>query len=82
MQKGYAGTTMEEIADLAGIARRTVYNNYPDKGTLFKQIVACDCRILRSIQALHVEDLRPRQSSTLPWNSSSAAPLSNTQLYL
>jgi TetR/AcrR family transcriptional repressor of mexJK operon len=31
---------MEEIAALAGITKRTVYNNYGDKGALFTQIVA------------------------------------------
>ena len=30
---------MEEIAALAGLAKRTVYNNYPDKRALFTQIV-------------------------------------------
>ena len=40
LRQGYAGTTMEEIAALAGLAKRTVYNNYPDKRALFTQIVA------------------------------------------
>src|SRR5262245_31836616 len=40
LRKGYAGTTMEEIAALAGLAKRTVYNNYADKDALFTQIVA------------------------------------------
>ena len=40
LEKGYAGTTMEEIAALAGIAKRTVYNNYTDKAALFTHIVA------------------------------------------
>jgi TetR/AcrR family transcriptional repressor of mexJK operon len=31
---------MEEIAALAGIAKRTLYNNYADKEALFTQIVA------------------------------------------
>lgn len=39
LQKGYAGTTMEEIATLAGITKRTVYNHYTDKEALFTQIV-------------------------------------------
>jgi TetR/AcrR family transcriptional repressor of mexJK operon len=30
---------MEEIAALADLTKRTVYNNYADKGTLFTQIV-------------------------------------------
>jgi TetR/AcrR family transcriptional regulator, mexJK operon transcriptional repressor len=40
MRKGYAGTTMEEIAAVAGLTKRTLYNNYADKDTLFMQIVA------------------------------------------
>jgi TetR/AcrR family transcriptional repressor of mexJK operon len=39
LRQGYAGTTMEEIAVLAGITKRTVYNNYSDKAVLFTQIV-------------------------------------------
>lgn len=39
LRQGYAGTTMEEIAALAGLTKRTVYNNYPDKKVLFTQIV-------------------------------------------
>jgi TetR/AcrR family transcriptional repressor of mexJK operon len=39
LRKGYAGTTMEEIAALAGLTKRTVYNNYADKDALFTQIV-------------------------------------------
>ena len=39
LRSGYAGTTMEDIAALAGLAKRTVYNNFPDKDSLFDQIV-------------------------------------------
>jgi TetR/AcrR family transcriptional repressor of mexJK operon len=39
LKDGYSGTTMEDIAALAGLAKRTVYNNYPDKEALFNQIV-------------------------------------------
>jgi TetR/AcrR family transcriptional regulator, mexJK operon transcriptional repressor len=39
LRKGYAGTTMEEIAALAGLTKRTLYNNYADKGALFIRIV-------------------------------------------
>jgi len=39
LRQGYAGTTMEEIAALAGLSKRTVYNNYADKRALFTQIV-------------------------------------------
>jgi TetR/AcrR family transcriptional repressor of mexJK operon len=39
LRHGYAGTTMDDIAALAGITKRTVYNNYPDKEVLFTRIV-------------------------------------------
>jgi TetR/AcrR family transcriptional repressor of mexJK operon len=39
LRQGYAGTTMEEIAALAGVTKRTVYNNYADKAALFLEIV-------------------------------------------
>src|SRR5262245_65082028 len=38
MAKGYAGTTMDEIAALAGVAKRTVDKNYDDKDGVFTQI--------------------------------------------
>lgn len=40
LRKGYAGTTMEDVAVQAGLAKRSVYNNYADKGALFTEIVA------------------------------------------
>jgi TetR/AcrR family transcriptional repressor of mexJK operon len=40
MRNGYAGTTMDEIAALAGLTKRTVYNNYGDKHALFIEVVA------------------------------------------
>jgi TetR/AcrR family transcriptional repressor of mexJK operon len=40
LRQGYAGTTMEEIAALAGLTKRTLYNNYADKEALFTRIAA------------------------------------------
>jgi TetR/AcrR family transcriptional repressor of mexJK operon len=40
LEKGFDGTTMEEVAARAGIAKRTVYNNYTDKSALFLEVVA------------------------------------------
>ena len=39
LRKGYAATTMDEIAARAGLTKRTLYNNYADKGALFTAIV-------------------------------------------
>ena len=39
IRSGYGGTTMEDIAAEAGFTKRTLYNNYGDKDTLFRQMV-------------------------------------------
>lgn len=39
LRQGYSGTTMEDIAALAGRTKRTVYNNFADKDALFSEIV-------------------------------------------
>lgn len=40
LRQGYAATTMAEIAQLAGLTKRTLYNNYGDKEALFTGIIA------------------------------------------
>jgi TetR/AcrR family transcriptional repressor of mexJK operon len=39
LRRGYGGTTMEDVAAEAGLTKRTLYNNYGDKDTLFRQMV-------------------------------------------
>jgi TetR/AcrR family transcriptional repressor of mexJK operon len=39
LRHGYGGTTMEDVAGEAGLTKRTLYNNYGDKDTLFRQMV-------------------------------------------
>ena len=39
LRKGYAATTMDEIAEEAGLTKRTLYNNYTDKAALFTEAV-------------------------------------------
>lgn len=39
LRKGFAGTTMDDIAADAGLTKRTLYNNYTDKDTLFREMV-------------------------------------------
>ena len=38
-EKGYLGTSMEEIATTAGVSKQTIYNHFSDKEQLFFEIV-------------------------------------------
>ena len=39
LRSGYDGTTMEAVADAAGITKRTLYARYPDKHALFLTVI-------------------------------------------
>jgi len=39
-QKGFASASMDRIAEVAGVSKRTVYNHFPSKEILFQAIVA------------------------------------------
>ncbi|MEU8776899.1 TetR/AcrR family transcriptional regulator [Streptomyces sp. NPDC048606] len=39
MSKGYAGTSMDDIAKLAAVSKQTVYKHFSDKEKLFAEIV-------------------------------------------
>ena len=39
LQDGYRGTTLERVAEEAGIAKRTIYNLYADKDALFRTTI-------------------------------------------
>ena len=39
LKKGYGGTSMDEIADIARVSKQTVYKHFADKDRLFAEIV-------------------------------------------
>jgi TetR/AcrR family transcriptional repressor of mexJK operon len=39
LDRGYQGTNTDDIASAAGVSKRTLYNNFGDKETLFTEIV-------------------------------------------
>lgn len=39
LRDGYVASTMDEIANEAGVSKRTVYNNFADKEALFRDVV-------------------------------------------
>lgn len=39
LKYGFAGTTMEQVAEAAGVVKQTVYNHFPSKEWLFRAII-------------------------------------------
>jgi TetR/AcrR family transcriptional regulator of autoinduction and epiphytic fitness len=46
---GFVGTSMDRIAEVAGVSKRTVYNHFDSKESLFKAIAQDMCNIFQSI---------------------------------
>jgi TetR/AcrR family transcriptional regulator, mexJK operon transcriptional repressor len=43
MEKGFTGTTMDDIAAYAGVSKLTVYNNFGTKEALFHDVIKTKC---------------------------------------
>ena len=45
LRTGYGATTMDDIAEEAGVSKRTVYNNFADKEALFRKVALAAAEI-------------------------------------
>lgn len=58
LQAGYLGTTMDQIATDAGVSKQTVYKQFADKETLFREIVTSTVGEISDTNYEAVLDLR------------------------
>lgn len=42
LQQGYAGTSMDDVAALAGVSKQTIYKHFVDKQQLFTDLITAD----------------------------------------
>ena len=57
-EKGYAAASMEAIANKVGIAKRTLYVRYPDKISLFKDVLSSIVRNAAVPEPVEFPDMR------------------------
>ena len=43
VEHGYAGTSMDAIAEMAGVSKRTIYSNYKTKQILYAEVIRKRC---------------------------------------
>jgi TetR/AcrR family transcriptional repressor of mexJK operon len=65
LARGFAGTSMEAVADAAGVSKITIYAHFSDKDTLFSAMIRARCESYNRPERFAVyADLPPREALT------------------
>ena len=67
LQKGYAGTSMDDVAARAAVSKQTVYKHFADKQRLFTEVITSDVG--------RTEDTTEAQMAAMPDSTDVAADL-------
>jgi TetR/AcrR family transcriptional repressor of mexJK operon len=59
---GYAGTSIDAVAELAGVSKRTVYSNFETKQTLYAEVIKKRCADVRPGLDPKVDDADPEET--------------------
>jgi AcrR family transcriptional regulator len=62
LQSGYAATSMDAVADMAGVSKRTVYSNFGSKQDLFAAVIRKRCAeaVPEALDTSHLQTDNPR----------------------
>lgn len=52
---GYAGASIDAIAEEAGVSTRTIYNHFGDKAGLFKALILESATVVRDVQVAEIQ---------------------------
>lgn len=63
--QGFEGTSMDAIANKAGVSKLTVYSHYRDKETLFAEAVSSKCLTLMPEELFHADPKGPLRKQLL-----------------
>lgn len=66
LRDGYLATTMDAIAEVAGVSKRTVYNNFVDKEKLFREVVMATTGIVEAFTAEFAAELAEAEADDVP----------------